>query len=275
MNNTQNLPTLDVIIPCYNDAPTLTRAVNSALAQVECQKVILVNDASTDNSWQLMQELKQQHPEKIQILTLAENSGVSAARNWAVLHSQADLIAFLDADDEYEQNALEVVPTVFQFLPELSTLHLRLIPIDLDEKYSSHPNFEQAWNIVQMIGAGNKIFRRNLFLACGGYPQHSLFRQVGGEDAALIIALTHSTAVGTLFEAQYAGVRNYCRKGMHAERLLNSYLFGQKDAKVTPEALAFAEQTTENIKTNLQLTAKILQHQPVGRRPIHVSFANP
>ena len=104
---------IDVIIPCYNAEKTLVRAVQSALNQAELAKIWLVDDGSTDDTFELMLSLQAQFPEKICIEQMPKNGGVAKARNWGALQSEAALIAFLDADDAYEPQALQVAQAVF------------------------------------------------------------------------------------------------------------------------------------------------------------------
>ncbi|MDO4223559.1 MAG: glycosyltransferase family A protein, partial [Acinetobacter sp.] len=191
---------------------------------------------------------------------------------WGAMQSRADLIAFLDADDAYQANALLPVIAAFHFLPFLSLVRLKLTPVDLATRYAQHPDLAKAWDILQMTVGGNMIFRRNLFLASGGFPQDDLFRTLGGEDVSLGIAFAETTAVGTLFAEHDAGVLHYCRDGMHAERLLDAYLFQQHDPRITPEAQQYAAQTTQRIKQNLQTLMPILQHGKAGRTPLTMQF---
>lgn len=87
---------VEVIIPAYNAAAHLERAVSSALMQLEC-RVILVDDGSTDGTASLCEELSQ-HP-RVQVLH-QRNRGVSAARNAGMAVATAEWLLFLDADDE-------------------------------------------------------------------------------------------------------------------------------------------------------------------------------
>lgn len=189
---------IDVIIPCYNAEQTLVRAVQSVLNQPELGTLWLVDDGSTDSTLALALHLQAQVPTKIQVEAMPKNGGVAKARNWGALQSEAEFIAFLDADDAYENGALQVASKIFEFKPQTSLVRLNLKPIDLAERYSSHPNFDFAWQHMQMTGAGNTVFRRTFFLACGGFPQHQLFRELGGEDGALGIATTKSVLLQPL-----------------------------------------------------------------------------
>lgn len=268
----QNMPTLDVITPCYNAVDTLQRAVDSVLGQQACHRLILVDDGSTDDTWSLICQLQNANPDKIIALQMPKNSGVATARNWGVLHSKADLVAFLDADDAYQAGALDEVPEIFRHAPTLGVIRLRLIPIDLHERYATHPDFEMVWDIMQMTGAGNTIFNRALFLACGGFPDDALFKRLGGEDGALGVAVSQSALVGTLFEPERAGVLNYCRDGMHAERLLDAYLFNKVASEISDEDRACADAISERIKTQLANMRTVLNASEIGRKPLIITY---
>lgn len=261
---------IDVIIPCFNAEPTLARAVQSVLAQPELGTLWLIDDASTDGTLALAAQLQKQYPNKIQLESLSKNGGVAKARNWGALQSNAEIIAFLDADDAYAPQALQMAAVVFHTYPKVNLVRLGLQPIDLAERYAKHLNFPQAWQTMQMTGAGNVVIRRPFFLACGGFPQHDLFRQVGGEDGALGIATTQLTTVATLFNE--VGVLHFCREGMHAERLLNAILFGQNDPRITPEMLAEAEQITAQIVQQVKALGESLNQTETGVLPIHLSW---
>lgn len=79
---------IDVIIPCYNAENTLLRSVQSALNQAELGKIWLIDDSSTDRTFELILSLKKQFPEKICIEQMPKNGGVAKARNWGALQSE-------------------------------------------------------------------------------------------------------------------------------------------------------------------------------------------
>lgn len=261
---------IDVIIPCYNAEQTLQRAVQSALNQAELGTLWLIDDGSTDNTFALAKQFESQVPEKIRVEKMPQNGGAAKARNWGALQSNAAFIAFLDSDDAYEPNALQVAQAIFQFRPETALVRLRLTPIDLAERYVNHPKFELGWQYMQMTCGGNVVFRRSFFLACGGFPQHELFRQFGGEDGALGIATTNTAYVATAFND--AGVLHYCREGMHAEHLLNAVLFNQGREDITEEAIAQANAVTENICKQLKQLSVCLADENVGIHPLNLEW---
>lgn len=262
---------IDVIIPAYNAEKTLLRAVQSVLNQAELGTLWLIDDASTDHTRALAEQLAQQFPDKIRLEPMPKNGGVAKARNWGALQSDAEFVAFLDADDAYEPNALQVAHSIFRHRPDTSLVRLALKPVDLAERYAQHPNFERAWQYMRMTCGGNVVFRRAFFLACGGFPQHSLFRELGGEDGALGIATTKISNVATVFED--VGVLHYCREGMHAERLLNAILFDQHDQQITPEKMAQAEAVTEKICQQIKQLQQALNSSNIGVNPLVLTWS--
>lgn len=262
---------LDIVIPCFNAAATLSRAVESCLAQPQLGHLWLIDDASTDETADIARDWVQRFPQQISMCTLPENGGAARARNWGVLQSSADLIAFLDADDAYQENALAAACFAFERLPYLGLVRLRLQAVGLPEHYATHPDLPRAWHNVQMTVAGNTVWRRAFFLAGGGFPQHELFRRLGGEDGALGIAATRASVVGTLFNAEEPAVLHFCREGMHAARLLDAMLFDQHDERILQADIAQAESVSAQIQAQWSSVAEILNVAQCGVMPLHVS----
>jgi glycosyltransferase involved in cell wall biosynthesis len=88
---------ISVIIPAYNAAAYIERALRSVLNQSRpADEIIVVNDGSTDGTSQILKR----YEGKIRIIEQV-NTGVSAARNAGIRAAAGDWIAFLDADDEW------------------------------------------------------------------------------------------------------------------------------------------------------------------------------
>jgi len=95
-------PLFSVIIPVYNGAVTLARAIESVLAQSYAgYEVIVVDDGSTDGSRAVARDFA----ERIRYFR-QDNAGVSAARNAGARHARGEWLAFLDADDWYYPDRL-------------------------------------------------------------------------------------------------------------------------------------------------------------------------
>ncbi len=88
---------VSVIIPTYNRARTIERAVNSVLAQTWKEvEVIVVDDGSTDQT----SEVLKVYGDKIRVIH-QQNGGASAARNTGIKAATGEIISFLDSDDEW------------------------------------------------------------------------------------------------------------------------------------------------------------------------------
>lgn len=97
---------ISVVIPLYNGGKYISRSIRSVLQQTyQDFEIIIVDDGSTDNGVHIVKQFD--HP-KIKIIQ-QENGGVSVARNTGIHSSKGEIIAFLDADDEWLPNHLETI----------------------------------------------------------------------------------------------------------------------------------------------------------------------
>ena len=95
---------VSVIIPVFNKATTIQKTIESVLAQTFTDfELLLVNDASTDNSLAIIEQFRDS---RIQLIN-QEHKGVSYTRNTGIKASKSPFVAFLDADDIWQQNHLE------------------------------------------------------------------------------------------------------------------------------------------------------------------------
>ncbi len=101
------MPKVSIIVPVYNVEnyikKCLTSLVKQTLQEIE---IIVVNDGSTDNSKNIIEDFLKQYPEKI-IYLEKQNGGLSDARNYGIPYAKGEYIAFLDSDDYVELNTYE------------------------------------------------------------------------------------------------------------------------------------------------------------------------
>lgn len=93
-----------VIIPVYNSSKFIKNAIRSALNQEFVDEVIVIDDNSNDNSFEICKELQK---DEMKLIVLQNNSGIkgsSICRNLGIQNAKNEYIAFLDADDYYLQN---------------------------------------------------------------------------------------------------------------------------------------------------------------------------
>lgn len=100
---------ISVIIPIYNSEKYLRKCLNSVANQTFTNfEVVMVNDASTDNSIEIAKEFVLKY-ENFNLIDLENNKGVSVVRNVAIEASVGKYLAFLDSDDTMDTDFLEVM----------------------------------------------------------------------------------------------------------------------------------------------------------------------
>lgn len=100
---------VSIIVPVYNAQRTLSRCLKSIMDQTyQNVEIVVVNDGSTDNSQAIIDRLLQNINNKI-ILKKTKNVGVEKARLTGLETSHGDYIAFVDADDYIEKDAIEIM----------------------------------------------------------------------------------------------------------------------------------------------------------------------
>jgi GT2 family glycosyltransferase len=108
------MESVSVIIPTYNRGHFLLHAVRSVLAQTRVpDEVLIIDDGSTDDTERLCADL----PAPVRYLRV-ENGGVGRARNIGLQQARGDWIAFLDSDDSWEPNKMEVQLDVLAANPQ-------------------------------------------------------------------------------------------------------------------------------------------------------------
>lgn len=106
---------ISVVIPTYNNERWLSRAIDSVLAQSRsADEILVVDDGSTDRT----PEVAAAYGSKIRYLR-QENAGASVARNTGIQAASGEWIAFLDADDEWLPNKLQLQIEHLQRHPDL------------------------------------------------------------------------------------------------------------------------------------------------------------
>ncbi len=97
-----------IIIPTYNRSGVLSKAIESIIVQqCEAWELIIVDDGSTDDTKKIVQEFLEEDS-RIRYV-FQENQERSAARNKGIKHANGDWICFLDSDDVYLTNHLEIL----------------------------------------------------------------------------------------------------------------------------------------------------------------------
>ncbi len=172
-------PLVSVIIPAYNAAPFIRRAVESALAQTWPHKEILViNDGSTDDTGSILK-----HYEQVVRIFDQRNGGLSNARNRGIKESNGEYIAFLDADDYWKPKKLERQVEILKNNPDIGFCSTCAIVEDPEHNFlNKWPCPETQQDILHSIFLNNGIIPGS---GSGVMANRNLFDIVGMFDESL------------------------------------------------------------------------------------------
>lgn len=104
-----------IVIPCYNVAKYIKRCIDSLVGQsFQKFKVILVDDKSTDDTYQYLLQLQATSGLDIMVLQNSCNSGPAVSRNKGILEADTKYITFCDSDDWYEPDFLKTMVSLLE-----------------------------------------------------------------------------------------------------------------------------------------------------------------
>lgn len=158
-------PKVSICIPTYNCSKLLLEAIGSVLDQsFEDYELIIVDDGSTDNTQEVVKAIKD---ERIRYF-YKENGGVSSARNFGLLKTTGDYIAFLDHDDLWPDSYLAIMISKLEKAPEYGIAYTTVTqryPDSTERKHYRIEDCTSGW------------LTRNLFRRGFIFTQGSVFRR--------------------------------------------------------------------------------------------------
>jgi glycosyltransferase involved in cell wall biosynthesis len=189
-------PLVGVTIPMYNASQTIDSTVASVCAQTYRNlDIVIVDDGSTDDSAQKVRGWAEREP-RLRLLR-QENSGVAAARNLGAANTNADYLAFIDADDLWAPAKIEVqLDALIKSGEEVGLVYSWYAHIDDTDRVLSlsHRPEAEGWVLrdllqTNVVGNGSSaLFRRAAFESAGGFdPALRDNDAQGSEDLAIYL----------------------------------------------------------------------------------------
>ena len=232
---TSELPLISVVIPAYNYAHLLPRALDSVLGQLhENAELIVVDDGSTDDTLTVIADYKARHP-SIQVIAQA-NAGAAAARNCGIARANGRYVLLLDADDELLSGALAALKAEVLAQPALGMVLGAQVSVYPDGRErlrlpSKLPNAKpreliRRYLLQKRISISHccSLFRRDLLLQ-RPYPQHLR----SGEDIAVFAYLLVSAPV-VVIDQPLARIYKHADSLRHSRENEEEYALGMVEA---------------------------------------------
>lgn len=197
--------TYDIIIPVYNGettvGPLFDKIKTFFLDNGSDFKVLFVYDCGPDNSWQVLKQLKQQHPALITLIKLSRNYGQHNAIICGIEHSNADFVITMDEDLQHDPK-------------DIDALISKQIEEDYDVVYGKYDSREHSilrnsgsWFLKRMISKGIPDI----------HPDYSAFRLIRRDIAKALVTMQNSY---TFLDGYISWVTTHCTSCMvsHAPR---------------------------------------------------------
>lgn len=241
-----NIPTITVVLPCYNAESLIGKAIDSIVKQsYKDWELIVVDDASTDSSVERVKTFKDK---RIKLIQLATNGGYPIAMNEGIAQATGEYIARMDADDvclpdRFKQQLIALEQnTKASFC---GTNRFRITPggkMYIDRVRS---NEKLKWESWQDLIGGKRLFtdasvilRRDFVMAVGGYRTY----QRSGMDVDLWLRVMEKFGPGiTLMKPLYGRVVEP-----------NSLIFNPKTYLINQVPRVLARQRTEYGQDDVQ-----------------------
>lgn len=208
-------PTISVIIPTYNCEQYIVQAIESVLAQKDCEyEIIVIDDGSTDRTGDILEP----YNEVIRYIK-QKNQGVAAARNRGIAEAKGELIAFLDADDYFLPGKLAAQSAIFAKQANLGIVNSGWLRVSSQgEKLLEVRPWEKTpqlnledWLQWRPVLPSAMMFRREWLEYVGGFDG----RFPPAEDTELVLRLAYMGCQSAWLKRVTVCYRQHDRSAMH------------------------------------------------------------
>jgi len=182
----------DIILPTYNGERYINESIESVLKQTYTNwHLFIVDDASMDSTPNILEQFQQNYPNKISVIFLQDNRRTTGARMEAIKNAKGDILAFIDQDDLWHKNKLElqhlefqkgfdVVHTGFEFINEKGGIIL--------SQKSDQENFKRKQIFKESTSSSSikkHLCLNNYIQFTSSAITRKAFEEVGGFDTSL------------------------------------------------------------------------------------------
>ena len=192
--NSPHAPLISVVIPTYNRADLIPKAIQSVLDQTyQNWELIIVDNYSDDGTKEVVDSFKDP---RISMLLLPRTGSVAASRNMGVQHSKGEWIAFLDSDDWWFTTKLSTVCEVIQTNPDLIYHDLQIVSGLNDAKSHKKTKSRKLKDPIFLdlllngndISLSSVVVRKSILIKVNGMNESSAFFAIEDYETWLRIA---------------------------------------------------------------------------------------
>jgi glycosyltransferase involved in cell wall biosynthesis len=187
---------VSIIIPTYNRAHSLGRAVTSALGQTHRDvETIIIDDGSTDDTRNLISQ-NYAADQRVRYI-YQDNQGVAAARNRALRVARGDFIAFLDSDDVWKPWKLELELACMKLLPHIGMIWSDMEALGPDGTVVSRYYLRKMYAAYKHWSAKELFHERHPVPAIAGQPALAQAMLYAGDIFSQMVmgSLVHTSTV--------------------------------------------------------------------------------
>lgn len=224
-------PKLSIVIPVWNAEQTITRTIESVLAQTfQAWELIIVNDGSTDNTKKICLDLAAKHDRIKQINT--PNQGAYKARLVGAIQASAEWITFIDSDDILEEKDLATLINIIKDADNCDII-VGTLRFDGDTHRKGSRFVHQITGKIDAeayqnallsgktsIGPVAKAYKRFMFL--NALPSLQTYRFNQNEDLLMLLKLAKECHYGIYIDPLQRPVYTYFRRKGSASSTLIS-----------------------------------------------------
>lgn len=209
---------ISVVVPVYNVAPYLARCLDSLVGQTMSDiEIICIDDKSTDNSLEILQEYENKYPQ-IHVIALDKNSGVATARNAGIDAARGEYLGFVDSDDYIDADFYEkLYATAKKENADMVRGNLKIVQYDgsVLKDHNEIKNVDKYgkwyfnWQWWCAIYSANMLTVKRL-----RFPTDV----ISGQDTVFLMAcISHANKVATVHDVFYHYIR---REGSLDEQIM-------------------------------------------------------
>jgi cellulose synthase/poly-beta-1,6-N-acetylglucosamine synthase-like glycosyltransferase len=196
VETSKNILKVSIIVPAFNEELVIIKSIQSLMRQsYPFIEIIVIDDGSTDKTYQLAKRLEFQRPNQSLIVLTKPNGGKANALNFGIEESSGDLIMVVDSDSKLSNNAVELMVNYFNeekvgavagsvFVSNRVNSITKLQALEYIEGLNMVRNGQAFFSLVSIIPGPIGMFRKSAIVEAGGYESDTF-----AEDADLTMKL--------------------------------------------------------------------------------------